>query len=74
MRADPISQQGGSAPPASARARESIEYTCRLLASYGVQLTAETLRQAKFDGAAVRSVARAALLAQTRPHNSWPPP
>jgi hypothetical protein len=33
--------------------RTTIEYLCRLLASYEIQLTAETLRQAKFDGAAV---------------------
>lgn len=35
--------------------RASIEYVCRLLASFGIQLSAETLRQAKFDGAAVSS-------------------
>ena len=34
--------------------RATIEYMCRLLASYDIQLTAETLRQAKFDGDAVR--------------------
>ena len=35
-------------------ARESIEYLCRLLAEHDIHLTAETLRQAKFDGAEVR--------------------
>ncbi|KAI8472194.1 MAG: hypothetical protein J3K34DRAFT_504425 [Monoraphidium minutum] len=35
--------------------RPAIEYLCRLLASYDIQLTAETLRQAKFDVGAARA-------------------
>lgn len=37
-------------------ARASIEYTCRLLRSYGVDLTAEALRQAKFDSDTVSTI------------------
>lgn len=35
-------------------AREAIELLCGLLGDQGIQLSAETLRQAKFDGAEVR--------------------
>ena len=50
-----IAHSGGtSALSPAARARESIEYFCQILASYDIQLNAETLRQAKFDGASVR--------------------
>jgi hypothetical protein len=60
---------GGKAPP---RARETIEYTCRLLSGYGIELGAETLRQAKFDGAVVRGpgpcCTRRGGPAQTRMH------
>lgn len=34
--------------------RDSIEHLCRFLAAYGIDLVPEVLRQAKFDGDAVR--------------------
>ncbi|GBF92202.1 hypothetical protein Rsub_05284 [Raphidocelis subcapitata] len=45
---------GNGAESRNLGARESIEYFCRILDSYGIDLSAETLRQAKFDGAAAR--------------------
>ena len=52
-----IAGAGNGAPVPAPTARESIEYVCRFLAVNGIDITAETLRQAKFDGDAVRCAA-----------------